>query len=741
MVIDMRDKNRLLYDLCMRGFESSRVKFVADESIYRKRMEYELDIIIRCGFVDYMLIVQDIVNWAKSQGILIGFARGSVAGSLIAYFLGITGVDPIRFSLLFERFMNEVRAEFDPPDIDMDFQASRRNEVKEYIIRKYGEENVCSIGAYSRAYASNTIRDVARVMKLSVAELNNIIAYKMAGMTLEEAYEGVDGFRRWVDRDEKHGRCFEIAKQLQGLCRHSTIHPSGILITPSSYVDHIAVQKVKGEICTQWKDTIINKCGLLKLDILGLLTLDILSEILELKGLRLEDIPLGDKRVLEKFTKGETSGIFQFDTYGAKKIIRELEIDRFEDLVLANAINRPIAIRTGTAKSIILRKHGKEEIRYMYDTQDVLEDTYGHIVYQEQVMRLAHRVGNIPLADTEVMRDAIKHFKHDVMASYEMKFIKGAIDNGASEEQARELWTYIQASSGYGFNRSHAVSYALLSYCSMYLKTYYPLEFYTACLRHEAEEGKRRDLELEAIRNGIKILDVDINRSDVNYSIENGCIRKGFLSKKGIGLVASKELKAKQTYASMDDVVTKVEKRKCNKRVLEVLVRNTDVWEECDLCKLGGEKLVMDGRGGANGVMFIYDPYIDTNAKKYFEMVWIRLLNLSGNYCMMPIIRCISAGLKDKENIRLKSLALKNCLYWLLRDIQDIKPKVIVVLGKYPSQSLGGDCGKRWTMVAGDYKCRALGVKSPALILATGKHKEAKVELEKIKKFIDEYIK
>jgi len=534
-------------------------------------MEYNL--IIRLGYENYFLIVWDISRYAREHGIL-GTARGSVAGSLLAFLIGITDVDPIRFDLMFERFLNETRAVTDPPDVDLDFQSSKRNQIKQYIIDKYGSDRVSSIGSYSRMYSSGAIKDVAKALGLDYHSLNKAIARRLYDMTLEEAYESVDTFKQWVDRDEGHKRCFDIALQLEGLVRHRTVHPAGMVITPGSLEEYLPVYKVGNTICTQWKDIFVAKRGILKVDILGVSTWDVISSALDFieEQINLLDIPLDDSGVLDTFTRGETLAVFQFEAHHLQKIIKMLRADRFEDLVVATTIARPGAHTTGIMDSVIRRKHGEEKVEYPHESvKQLLADTYGHPIYQELIMKMANIAGNIPLVDTEIMRAAMKKESHEVMGGYQEQFMAGSKSNGIPMSSAARMWEMIQASSKYGFNKSHSVSYSLLSYFCAYLKYHYPLEYMTACLKHEGSSDKIPLLMNECKRLGLSVRPVDINKSEVQFTTDGESIYCGFTVIKHIGEKAAQEIVTHQPFKSKRDLLDRVNKRSCNKKIINSL--------------------------------------------------------------------------------------------------------------------------------------------------------------------------
>lgn len=717
---------KFLKKLCLQGLEKRQKYFVADKKDYIRRMQEEYNLIVRLGYVDYFLIIWDIVTWAKDNGIEVGCARGSVAGSLLAFLIEITDVDPIKFDLMFERFLNEVRSLTDPPDIDLDFQASRREEVKNYIYDRYGNENVCAIGAHSRAYASGAIKDVAKVMGLNFQELNKAVAHQMYDIeNLVVAYEKVESFKKWVDKDKEHQKAFEIAKQLEGLVRYRSVHPAGLVITKGKLSEYLPVYKIKDTVCSQWKDEYVMKRGILKIDILGLKTLDILQSTQQSLKERVDllSIPLDDKGTLDLFSKGETSSVFQFDAYHLREITKKLHADIFDDLVVATTIARPGSSDIGITDSVIDRKHGREKITYPHQlVEELLKKTYGYPIYQELVMKMAHIVGKIPLTETEIMRDAIKHFRSEVMARYENDFLRGAKENNATEEQAKSMWEMVQSASSYTYNRSHAVSYSLISYWCGYFKKHYPLEYMTACLKHEGDSDKVSVLITECRRMGLPIMPAHINISKEYFHNVGGKIYAGLTAIKHVGEKAAKEIVSKQPFKTREEFLEKIDKRKCNKRVVESLqkvgafgipgsvsdvLRLYGVWlgdlpkvdldtdlPQCINCSLYEEryKVVVGTGNPVADVMFVGEapgfaedkrgiPFVG-KAGRLLRSGWIPKLGLRpADVWITNVVKCLpksgaKLGKPDDEQIAV-------CSLWLEKEIEEVKPKMVVALGGF----------------------------------------------------------
>lgn len=739
------NKQKFLWKLCRDGWDEREHHFVDSKQVYWARLKEEFQLITELGYTDYFLIIWDLMKWAREQGILVGHARGSVAGCLLAFLTRITDVDPIRFDLMLERFINPVRSKFDPPDVDMDFQASRRNEVKQYVIDKYGKDRVCAIGSHSRSYASGAIKGVARVMDLDYQRLNKVVAHQLYDTTLEEAYEQLPSFHEWVDENDEHARCFEIAVRLQDLVRHRSVHPSGLVITCGDLEDYVPICRVKDVVCTQWKDTYVGKRGILKVDILGLNTLDILQTTIDIirevpsydsdsfqgtmvrdTSFELLDIPLDDGDVLEIFNKGHTTGVFQFDAFHQRKMTQRLGVQSFDDLVAAAAIARPATARTGISDSIIDRKHGREPTIYPHESvKELLKSTYGYPIYQELVMKMAYQAGNIPLVDTEIMRDAIKHKKHEVMARYEEEFKQGASDNGATENQARKMWDMIQGASGYGYNKAHSTAYSLISYDCGWFKVHFPLEFMTACLQWSGGAQKTSRLIAEARRLNLEVLPAHINWSKENFSTDGTSIIAGLTAIKYVGAKAARVIVENQPYRSKSDFSERVPKRQCNKRIMESLEKAgvfggtpapSDILEsygcwlgelpdledlyDCELCELCERRFkIVTGWGNPTAdVMFVGEapgheedrqgrPFIGRSGKVLRFRWMLKLKMMPMDAWITNVVKCApkdESGKMGHPSDEQKIL----CSLWLEREIESVQPKIIVALGAVALQAL-----------------------------------------------------
>lgn len=734
----MATSEQYLTYLAVNGFDKmlDSGKF-EDEKIqeYFDRLERELDMIIDLGFSDYFLIVRDIVMFAKDNGIMCGPARGSVAGSLIAYVIGITEVDPIRFDLIFERFMNPERSKTDPPDVDMDFQKSRREEVRRYVADKYGSERVAPIGAIDVMYASSALRDVWRALGMETNQINPYIANRMSNTTLIEAADKFDDLREFVESDPKHVHAYDLASSLQGLARHRTVHPAGLLIAPDGKLsDYVPLVKSKDQVVSQWKDTYVAKVGMLKIDILGLTTMDIINDAIKFierdegDNITLSKIKLDNKEVFAMFAMGKTSTVFQFDTYLLRNLSKKLSPSSFEDLVSLTTIARPASMDAGVTDRFINRKTGKEKIEYEHPLmEEVTSNTYGLPIYQEQFMKMANLIGGIPLEDTEIMRSAIKKFDSEVMSSFKDRFVRGARGKGSTMKQATGMWDQIQSASGYSFNRAHAVSYSLISYWCMFFKINYPVQWFASNLTHQSEPEKAKQIVLEARGIGIEFETVDINRSDVGFSVKDGKILAGLRSIKGIGDKAAEEIIANRPYEedSIECLSEKCEKRKVNKKVTDALegagafgeidikqsvaaygfpIRSEMVsikkLPRCKRCELSEcRSRVVYGSGNPRAdIMFIGEapgreedrsgvPFIG-RAGQLLDKKYIRPLGIKRSDAYITnVVKCRPVT-DDGGNGKPTDEQVAICSVWLEAEFRIVKPKVVVLLGSYALKAL-----------------------------------------------------
>lgn len=516
-------------------------------NVYMKRLENELTVISSMGFSDYFLIVWDIMNYAHQQNIYTGSGRGSAAGSLVAYLLKITNVDPIQYNLLFERFLNKDR--FTMPDIDLDFPDNRREEILQYIFKKYGKDYVAQIGTLGTYGAKSAIRDVARVLGASQNEIKEwaMTLPNKPNLTLNDAEKTKD-VQKLINKNEKNKRIFMIAKKIEGRNRHVSTHAAGIVISNEPLIKKIPLQKGSNNIfLTQYTMDDVESVGLLKLDILGLRNLSILSDCIKFmpyendnKKIDIDNIPLDDHKTLEIFKKGETDGVFQFESPGIRRVLRKLQPHSFEDIVAVNALYRPGPMQQ--IDTYINRKNKHEDIRFPHiDLKEILEVTNGIMVYQEQVMKVASKMAGYSLNEADILRRAISQKDHHAMDEERRRFTKEAQKKGYSEDTATEVYNYIEKFADYGFNRSHAVAYSKVAYQLAYVKANYPTSFYTAIMQNSSK-NKIKDFMIEAKRSGVEFLPPEINKSYYSFIIDERKIRFGFNIIKGLPRNFTKEI-------------------------------------------------------------------------------------------------------------------------------------------------------------------------------------------------------
>ena len=584
---------------------------------YRERLEFEIQVIERMGFAGYFLVVWDFIRYAREQGIPVGPGRGSAAGSVVSYALRITDIDPLQYDLLFERFLNPDRISM--PDIDIDFCMRRRGEVIHYVSEKYGRDRVAQIITFGTLAAKALIRDVGRVMGVPYAKVDRI-AKLVPDMTrsLAEAAREVDALAAEVASDPEVKTIVDVGSRLEGLTRHASVHAAGVVITPRPLDELVPLYKVtKGDdeqIMTQWDMNVVESLGLLKMDFLGLRTLTVIDDavkILRHQGvdLDLDEVPLDDPEVYRLFCEGRTSGIFQFESRGMTDLLRRARPSKFEDLAAFNALYRPGALSVGMVEEYIQRKLGKKKVRYLLpEIKDILEETYGVITYQEQVMLIAVAVAGFTMAEADVLRKAMGKKKAEVMAQQEQKFIDGAVARRVPRDKAQELWNQIEPFAGYGFNKSHSVAYAMLAYKTAYLKAHYPVAFMAAMLNSELSSSDAIAKYLAECRTnmGIQVLPPDINESDYFFTVAHvpaagsmatapsaptaptaliavghrpadNAIRFGLGAVKGVGEGAIESVLAARRrvgrFRSLAHLVSEIDLRLANHKVLECLIK------------------------------------------------------------------------------------------------------------------------------------------------------------------------
>ncbi|MFP4417226.1 MAG: DNA polymerase III subunit alpha [Chitinispirillaceae bacterium] len=547
----------------------------------QERLDYELDIIISMGFVGYFLIVRDFVIEADRQGVARG-CRGSAAGSLVAYCIDITNVDPIKFDLIFERFLNPERISM--PDADIDFADNDRYRIIEYVVQKYGREAVCQIINFGRMKAKMIVKDVARAMEIPIPEANKLSAL-VNEKTLEKSIQASGELKQAIENNPRYQLLVKHARVLEGLARQPGMHAGGVIIAPGDVVKWSPLFKQSNGtdiVMTQFDMKVVESVGLIKMDFLGLRTLTVLQETCRLikryhdKFIDIwEDIPEGDEKTYELFGKGETTNVFQFESQGMQDYLRKLKPTCIEDIIAMAALYRPGPMNN--IDSFIRRKHGKEEISYPHPMlREVLDVTYGIIVYQEQVMRIAQMMGGFSLGQADMLRKAMGKKMLDKMAEMEVRFLEGAKEKGIDQKAAKEVYALMSKFAEYGFNKAHATVYAHVSYQAAYLKTHYTLEYMTAALTSWI--GKKEDFlttKNEAERMNIKVLPPDVNRSEINCSIDEGNIRLGLGVIANVGKAAEAIMEAREQngpFESIFDMCRKVDLKRLNKKSLECLI-------------------------------------------------------------------------------------------------------------------------------------------------------------------------
>ncbi len=577
--------------------------------VLQERLDRELSVIAQTGYAPYFLFVWDFVTFARNRGILTT-VRGSAAGSLVLYVCGVTDVDPIQYRLPFERFLNAER--YTPPDIDIDFMDSRRDEVIRYVIDKYGADHVAQIITFGTMGARQAVRDVGRVMGLPYGDVDRIAKLIPFNASLDEALRADPELARGAEESPQVRRLLDLAQKLEGVARHASTHAAGIIISPDPLIEHVPLQKAtttkappagasgtKGDlVMTQYDMIAVEKIGLLKIDLLGLANLTILDTALAIiertRGVRidLKSIPLDNQQTYDLLSAGETVGVFQLEGAGMTRYLKELRPSRIEDIMAMVALFRPGPM--ANIPAYIRRKHGREAITYLHPAlEPVLQETYGVMVYQEDVMAVAQAVSGYTLAEADVLCYAIRKKIRDKLEAQREKFIQGARQRGIPRRTVDLLWEQFEPFARYGFNRAHAACYGLIAYYTAYLKANYPVEYMTAVLTHEAQSqdwmAKVALAVAEAMRMGIKVLPPDVNTSAENFSVEGEAIRFGLSAVKHVGLSAVEEIiRARDGAAApadaagdgaggpftlLADLCRRVDTRLVNKRVLESLIK------------------------------------------------------------------------------------------------------------------------------------------------------------------------
>jgi len=581
---------------------------------YQQRAALELKVIQQMGYSGYFLIVWDFIDYAKRQGIPVGPGRGSAAGSVVAYALGITELDPLRYNLLFERFLNPERVTL--PDIDIDFCQERRDEVIEYVTHKYGKENVAQIITFGTMMAKGVIRDVGRALDIPYGEADRIakLVPNRLNITLEDAIKEEPRLQEVVQQGGQLARLMGTARMLEGLVRHASTHAAGVVISPEPLREYVPLYKGnKGEVITQYPMEDIEELGLLKMDFLGLRTLTVLRNTLQLIqdsrhiALTLDEIPLEDAKTYELLSEARTFGVFQLESRGLRDILRKLKPSVFEDVIALVALYRPGPLGSGMIDDFIQRKHGRAKIEYMLpELEPILKETYGIIVYQEQVMQIASTIAGFSLGTADLLRRAMGKKKPEVMAEQRDAFVSGAVARGFDQKKAHELFDLMAHFAGYGFNKSHSAAYALIAHWTAYLKAHHPKEYMAALLTSEVQNTDKVIRYINESREmGISILSPDVNDSFRDFRVVGEHIRFGLAAVKNVGdgaieaIIAAREEGGR--FTSLLDFCQRVNLKVMNRRVVESLI------------KCGA----FDGFGETRAQMIAYlDDYLDDAQKR-----------------------------------------------------------------------------------------------------------------------------
>jgi DNA polymerase-3 subunit alpha len=554
---------------------------------YKARLEEELKIIKSMGYPGYFLIVYDFIHYAKSHKIPVGPGRGSAAGSLVAYALNITDLDPIEYDLIFERFLNPGRKS-SMPDVDVDFCMEGREEVIHYVSEKYGKENVAQIITFGKMQAKAVVRDVGRVLGIPYAEVDRIakLIPNKLDITLEQALQQEPSLRETVAKDSRIASLFEIAKSLEGLARHASTHAAGVVIANKPLMEYLPLQRGQNnEVMTQYPMKQVESIGLVKFDFLGLKTLTVVDQTIQLieknRGIKLElsEIPLDDSEVYTLLGAGSNLGIFQLESSGMRDLLTKLKPQSFKDIIALVALYRPGPLDSGMVGEFIKRKHGQELIRYELPAlEEILKDTYGVIVYQEQVMRIASTLANFSLEYADNLRRAMSKKDTLEMERQKEKFLEGAKKSKISLKKAEKIFEQMETFGRYGFNKSHSAAYALLAYHTAYLKTHFPIEFMAALLTSESQNPDKIVKYISECREmKIEILPPDINESFKHFAVIGNQIRFGLTAIKNVGDAAIDiilaERKENGKFKSLYDFCHRVDLRKVNRRVVESLIK------------------------------------------------------------------------------------------------------------------------------------------------------------------------
>lgn len=592
--------NEHLIEVCHSGFEKIMPRIRAFygekfnqelEQTYQQRLEREIGIICDMGFAGYFLIVADFVNFARENHIPVGPGRGSAAGSLVAYSMRITDIDPIPYGLLFERFLNPERVSM--PDIDMDFCIKGRDKVIDYVTRKYGQDRVSQIITFGRMQAKGVIRDVGRALHMPFSEVDKIakLVPTDLGMTLDKAEKLEPAFAKLRQGNALERELLEVAHSLEGLNRHASVHAAGVVVTDQPLVDYLPLYKGTKDtdvVVTQYDMGFVEELGLIKFDFLGLKTLTVIDNALKIINRNLKQgqppfdintIPLDDEETYKLLSSGAAVGVFQLESSGMQDLLTRLKPGCFEDIIALVALYRPGPIESGMIDDFIACKHGRQKVEYLLpELESILKETYGVIVYQEQVMQVAQKLAGYSLGQADILRKAMGKKKAEVMAAQRESFLDGAKDNNIDPRKAEEIFDLMAQFAEYGFNKSHSAAYGYVSYQTAYLKAHYPVEFMAGLLMEDMNNTDKVIKNIAECRSmGIKVLPPDVNVSELSFTVVDNNIRFGLAAVKNVGSKAAAEIirvrEIEGQFTSLFDLCRRVDLSKVNRRVLESLVK------------------------------------------------------------------------------------------------------------------------------------------------------------------------
>ncbi len=590
------------------------------DTFYKERLVRELDIIKKMDYASYFLIVWDFISYAKSKGIPVGPGRGSAAGSLVSFCLGITDIDPVNYNLLFERFLNPERISM--PDIDVDFCKDRRSEVIAYVSEKYGKDHVAQIITFGTMAAKAAIRDVGRALDFPYSEVDKIakLVPNTLNITIEEALKAEPQLKALYENNPRINELLTIAMRLEGLSRHASTHAAGVVISPAPLTDVTPLYKNPSDdsIVTQFDMGSIEKIGLLKFDFLGLKTLTVIDKALNYirdngKDFSLKEISLDDEKTYELLSSGHTTGIFQLESAGMRDLLVRITPNRFEDLIAIVALHRPGPMGSGMVDEFIKRKKGKIPVRYdLPQLKEILDETYGVILYQEQVMRIANKLANFSMGQADILRKAMGKKRPEDMEKQKEAFIQGALANGISEKKAKKIFDLMAYFAEYGFNKSHSAAYAYVTYQTAYLKAHFPVEFMAATLSADMDNTDKIVKSIAGcFEMGIQILPPDINFSGKEFKVVGNSIRFGLEAVKGVGSSAIESIidsrNTAGVFLSLSNFFEKVDQRKVNKKVVESLIKS-GAFDSLDITRAQAIELmtrVLNGSSKISTALFL----------------------------------------------------------------------------------------------------------------------------------------